>query len=66
MTSKPDPLTGGRGRPRRAQPSCPLSTRLPQPTFDQLVRLANKYRMPVSTMTRQLLMVCLRSDPPTV
>jgi hypothetical protein len=39
---------------------------LPQPTFDQLVRLANKYRMPVSTMTRQLLMVCLRSDPPTV
>ena len=65
MTDDPVVTRLTRGRPRLEQPMYPISTRLPQPAIDQLVRLASQHRMPVSHLTRQLLMVCLRNESTT-
>lgn len=49
----------GRGRPRVDEPFERLSTRVPLPTYDRLVKLANQRETSVSHLVRQLLILRL-------
>jgi hypothetical protein len=52
--------TGRRGRPRVEEPLERVSTRLPLPIYDELVRKANARDTSVSMMVRQLLILRLK------
>ncbi len=61
MDEKDDKLTRPRGRPRVETPLERVSTRLPTPEYDRLVRLANRRDQSVSSLIRQLLVLRLPS-----
>lgn len=56
------PVPRGRqgGRPRVEEPLERVSTRLPVPAYDRLVRLANMNETSVSNLVRQLLVFRLK------
>jgi hypothetical protein len=56
------PVARGRqgGRPRVDEPLERVSTRLPVPAYDRLVKLANMHDTSVSNLVRQLLVFRLR------
>lgn len=53
-------LTRARGRPVVDPPTCPVSTRLPEPDVDRLIRLAARHDVPVAALMRAMLQVALR------
>jgi len=60
MDDQPKPVPPrGRGRPRVEAPLERVSTRIPTPHYDRLVRLANKRDQSVSALIRQLLVLKL-------
>lgn len=52
-----------RGRPRVADPVSPVSTRLPTPTYDRLIALANRREVSVSALIRQIVILQLHKPP---
>lgn len=61
MSRYPDGVleTRGRGRPRVEEPLERVSTRLPVPVYDQLVRVANAQETSVADVMRQIVIVGL-------
>ena len=54
------PTERRRGRPRVDEPYERVSTRLPLPTYDRLVEVANERGTSVSLLVRQLLVLQLK------
>lgn len=54
-----------RGRPRVEQPQERLSTRLPTPEYDRLVKLAQKRDQSLSSLVRDLLTISSKRQFPS-